>query len=366
MIDPEEKKKYKDEELKKTVENYNHDLKISEEFMKNLLIKYSKIIIVVVNNLSLAEQLFLYELKNDGNYEELFIIHNIFHFKTKEQMEDYIENTIINSIYFDLSKDYYTIYDEHENSVDKPYYFTEEIEKNGTKKALIAHLILGDYESQDEWIKKFNETTIDFLKTKMQTCIADIFFDIGEIITKELISENIIDEKSIKINDSNDKTPSHLMEKNCIKGKLTVEGKAESKENDIIESNNFNIMGYTPHYIYNKDEENSNFIIEVECAGIEDKDISITAKQRKAKTFFNIKGKKIYPEELKRLDPSQYGDKPFSINFSVNIEKEKEGKEFYRIETGPEINKQKPIYENGIYRKIFPMNKLTKNIERKK
>ena len=105
--------------------------------MKNILIKYSKIIVVVVNNLSLAEQLFLFELKNEGNYEELFIIHNIFHFKTKEEMEEYIENTIINSIYFDLSKDYYDIEEESQNSVDKPYYFTEEIKKNGAEKAII-------------------------------------------------------------------------------------------------------------------------------------------------------------------------------------------------------------------------------------
>lgn len=365
LIDPKEKKKYNNEELKKTVEKNNHDLRISEDFMKTVLIKYSKIIIVVVNNLSLAEQLFLYELKNEGDYEELFIIHNIFHFKTKEQIEDYIENTIINSIYFDLSKGYFTIYEESQNNIDKPYYFTEEIEKNGAKKSLIAHLILGDYESQDKWIKDFNEATIDFLKTKMQTCVADCFFDIGEILTKELTSENIIDEKTIKISGAYDRKLYDLSEEDFIKGTLKAEGRTENKENDIIEGNNFNIMGYTPHYIYNKDEENSSFIIEVECAGIEDKEISITAKQRKAKTIFNIKGKKIYPEELKNLNPIQYSDKPFSINFSVNIEKEKDGKEFFRIVTGPEIDKKKPKYENGIYKKIFPMLKLTKNIERK-
>ena len=111
--------------MKKAVETNNKDLIESEEFMKNVLIKNSRIIIVVVNHLSLAEQLFLFELKDEPNYEELFIIHNIFNFKNKEDMEYYIENTIINSIYFDLSKEYYEIDDESLNTVDKPYYFTE-------------------------------------------------------------------------------------------------------------------------------------------------------------------------------------------------------------------------------------------------
>ena len=39
LIDPEERKKLKDEDLKRTVESNNRDLKLSETFMKNLLIK---------------------------------------------------------------------------------------------------------------------------------------------------------------------------------------------------------------------------------------------------------------------------------------------------------------------------------------
>ena len=49
-------------------------------------------------------------------------------------------------------------------------------------------------------------------------------------------------------------------------------------------------------------------------------------------------------------------DKPFSIYFSVNIEKEG-----IEIETGTEIDNRKPIYQNGIYKKIFKMSKSEKN-----
>ena len=181
LIDPEIKKKFTEEDFKRTVETNNRDLKLSEDFMKNLLIKNSKIIIVVVNQLSLAEQLFLFELKNEENYKQLFVIHNIFNFKQREEMENYIENTIINSIYFDLSKHYFDNYDEKQNDTDRPFYFTEELEKNGRQQAIITHLILGDIESKVPWIKNFNEQTLSFLKSNMRTVEAKDFFDIGII-----------------------------------------------------------------------------------------------------------------------------------------------------------------------------------------
>ena len=142
LIDPEIKKVFSEEDFKRTVETNNRDLKLSEDFMKNLLIKNSKIIIVVVNQLSLAEQLFLFELKNEENYKQLFVIHNIFNFKKREEMENYIENTIINSIYFDLSKHYFDNYDDNNKETDNPYYFTEDLIKNQKQEAIITHLIL--------------------------------------------------------------------------------------------------------------------------------------------------------------------------------------------------------------------------------
>ena len=358
LIDPEIKKKFTEEDFKRTVETNNRDLKLSEDFMKNLLIRNSKIIIVVVNQLSLAEQLFLFELKNEENYEQLFIIHNIFNFKQREEIENYIDNTIINSIYFDLSKHYFDNYSENQNETDRPFYFTEELMKNGREQAIITHLILGDIESKDKWIKNFNDKTLDFLKSNMRVCEAKDFFDIGNILEKELINENIIDEKTKLIDSINDKTNVNINEEENLKGTLKLDnnkGSSETSEHDFVDNSNFNFMGFSPEYIHYKDEINSEFVIEVECTGIEDKDISITAKQKKGKVFFNIKGKKIFPEELKKSQPAKFNDKSFSINFSVNIEKEE-----ITIDWSKETNEKKPSYENGIYKKGFPMKKAKK------
>jgi len=363
LIEPEKKKNLRDEELKRTVESNYKDLKLSEEFMKNFLIKNSKIIIVVVNQLSLAEQLFLFELKNDSNYEELFIIHNLYHFKTRKELEEYINNTVINSIYFDLIKDYfYDIEDDDdniENLCDKPYYFTEEIEK----KAIITHLILGNYETEDPYIQKFNKETLEFLKNKMQVSYAKDDFDIKEMLEKELIEENLIEENSKLIEEEKeDLIDSDFPSKvKCKQGVIKLQSQKNNQrtEDDFTENREFNIMGYSPEYIYYLDERNQEFVVEIEVGGIKDDNIKITSKQKKAKVYFHIEGRKIYPEELRKSNPKKYSDKPFSIYFSINTQSK-----CIKIDQTKEANEKKPTYEKGIYRKAFGMKKDEKNVEK--
>ena len=344
LIEPEKKKDLDDETLKMEVESKNRDLKESEEFMRNFLINNSQIIIVMVNQLSLSEQLFLYQLKSEKKYEELFIIHNLYILKTKKEIEDYINNTIINSIYFDLSKGYFDTLDK--NEIFRPYYFKEEQNQSENDQALIAHLILGDIETKDEWIKHFNERTIDFLKDKMQVCLAKEYFLVEKQLEKELHDTNKIDEKS----QLNKEKIEHIG--NEEKGVLKIANKDKMKKHesgDFIPNTEFSIMTkYTPDYIFYKDEE--NFIIEVECAGEFDDSIKIEGKYKLGKVYFNIKGKKKYPKELK--DYLKKEDEPFSIYFNVNTEKEE-----ITIDTSPEINMKKPIHENGIYKKKFPIKK---------
>jgi len=317
--------------------------------MKNLLIKNSKIIIVVVNQLSLAEQYFLYELKNDANFEELYVLHNLFNFKNKNDMLNYINETIVNSLYFDITKDYYQIDSAKENTIDKPFYFVEQQEKNGREKSVITHLILGDIETDDQWIKNFNEKTIDFIKTKMQVCWARDFFYVEQILEDELKYENIIDEHAkLKVEKDNNENEE---DDNWEKGKLKLENRGNNSAisnvaENFEENREFNLIGFTPDYIFYKNEKNKEFVIEVECAGIKDDNIKITGETIKGKVYFHILGRKKFPREIKEKD------KPFSIYFSVNTEKEN-----IKIDTSEKINNIRPTYENGIYRKVFPMYK---------
>lgn len=346
LIEPEEKKKLNDDELKTRVELNNRDLKISGEFMKNFLIINSKIIIVVVNQLSLSEQLFLYELKSERHYEELFIIHNLYNFKTREDIEGYINNTIINSIYFDISKDYFQIIKKEEIQKGRPYYFKEEQSK-GNDKALIAHLILGDWETKIPWIQHFNKKTISFLKNRMQLCLAKDYFQFEKLLEKELLNQNQIPDKSELKKERNENNNSGYDEEGILK--LKEEKLSVSRRNDtgvgVFIDTEFSVMKYTPTYIYNREE--NNFVIEIECAGIYDNNISITAKTQQGKVYFTAKGKKKYPREL------GLEDKPFYISFSVNTEKEK-----FEIVTNDSINRAKPTFQKGIYRKEFPIRDI--------
>ena len=351
LVEPNERTKIKDD-LKRVVESKYRDLRISEEFLKNLLINNSQIIIVVVNQLTLAEQIFLYELKNQQNFDQLFIIHNLFNFEKKEDIEDYIDNTIVRSIYFDMSKDYFPVDSKNKNNNDLPYYFVE-LQDNNNEKSLINHFILGNINAKDRWIQNLNKRTIYLLKETMQTCVAESHFGMQEILEKELQEENKIDEntKLEKKNISDEKElfneikPEDLPEEFKIKGifKLDKDDKSLNEFKGFPESKEFNVMGYIPDYIfYKKDEE---FVIEVECSGQEDKDISIKARESRGKVYFSISGKKIFPKEL------NIKDKPFSINFSVNIEKEG-----IEIETGEEIEKEIEQEENRTIAHIYLLN----------
>ena len=311
-----------------------------------MLIKNSKIILVVVNQLSLAEQIFLYELKNDGNFIKLFIVHNLFNFQNRQDLEDYINNTIFNTIYFNLRKMYFTKVEEDQKDIDKPYYFREHITANGKEKALIAHLILGNLETKDPWIKKFNEKTLKFLINEMQIIPNKDFYYVDGIIYQQLRNEEIISANAKLIPQKSGES-SQNYEEGIIKLENREKNNAINDENDFGENTEFNIFGYTPDYIFYKDEKNSKFVIEIECSGLEDKDITIKGKTKKGKVAFQIKGKKIYPKDLRLKD------KPFSISFTVNTTREN-----IIIETSEIIDKIKPKYEKGIYRKEFPMKKV--------
>ena len=347
LIEPEKKSKFSDEELKNRVEADNKDLKLSEDFIKNFLISHSRIILVVVNQLTLAEQIFLYELKNDNEdkFEELFIIHNLFNFESKRDIENYINNTIVHSIYFDLSKDYFeTNETDNINEVDKPFYFTEEQKNTKGNQYLIAHLFLGNIDSKDEWIKKNNKKTIEFLKIKMQLCLAKDYMSIEKTLEKELILHNLIDER----------TKLERVEKNDdlgYQGRFRLKKDRDirdNRSNNFVENREFNILGYTPNYIFYKDEKKSKFVVEVECPGEEDKNMSISAKTKKGKVYFSIRGKKIFPRIIKQQLHKE--DKPYSIFFSVNVEKE-------GINIISDGNTKYDKFENGIYQKIFPIIK---------
>jgi hypothetical protein len=65
----------------------------TELFIQKFIILKSKILFIVVGNITLSEQKLITRIKKEGKNKQIFIIHNLQIFQTKEQVEDYIENT---------------------------------------------------------------------------------------------------------------------------------------------------------------------------------------------------------------------------------------------------------------------------------
>lgn len=245
-------------------------------------------------------------------------------------------------MYFDLRKNYFEPKNKNEDTIDMPYYFVEEQNENNNSKFLVCHLITGNVETTDNWVKKLNERTFEHLRNEIQVnCkYKGKFVDIKTLLERELQSQYII-KKEEKLEEGKT-TKENYDGFNMNKGILKL---SNFSGNNLFENDNFTGFnnGFIPPYIYYK--QDNKFIIEVECAGERDEEMTIEAHKRKENIIFKIKGKKKYPD-------SQRAPLPFDFSFQINVEKEK-----IKIETK---NNNTPSFEQGIYKMEFSISNLEK------
>ena len=80
--------------MKRNFEEHLRDKLISEFFKQNFIIYKANILIVVVGIITLNEQQLLNSVIKKVKNKQIFVIHNLKYFVTKEQVDDYIENTL--------------------------------------------------------------------------------------------------------------------------------------------------------------------------------------------------------------------------------------------------------------------------------
>ena len=153
----------------KLLEKCLRDKLITEKFLEEFIIHTSDVLILVVGNITLNEQKILTRIKNSLQKEKknIYVIHNLQNYQRKEQVEDYIENTlkklygikIVENSFQNIKGDYH-----------KKYY-VEEGEK-------ITHLIfINDYCIDADY---YNYPTIEFLKKNLDVVQNRTHFSVVE------------------------------------------------------------------------------------------------------------------------------------------------------------------------------------------
>ena len=154
----EEKKEDNDDYLE--FKSISRDILITESFLQSFIMSESDLLLVVVDALSLSEQKLLNKIKKEikirKEKKKIFVIHNLKTYRSIEQVEEYINETLLKSVSFELRKDE-PIRSEKNNQI-LGYHFTE----TNVKDISIFHLMFAADGSDAG--NFYNKYTLNFIE----------------------------------------------------------------------------------------------------------------------------------------------------------------------------------------------------------
>ncbi len=232
---------YNEPELNETIE-------INNKFFVNFCLKYSQLIILVVNELTIEDfyMINLIKLQCSTN-QKIIVIHNLIHFLEDNEIENYVKNFFINN-----KKDSILIQNTFKKAGmfftddQNKFYFEENFinPSDNNKEINIIHLVLANYENDENLYYKYT-SSLEFIGVIIKECSksAETFKVKDKLL--EFLKENkkfynfeinnkneiIYEEKKNKINKIKD---IHLNEK------------------------------ISPNFCYYIDKERNKFIVEIE------------------------------------------------------------------------------------------------------
>ena len=375
-VDENEKEKEKNKEFKENT----RDKIMTELFLQNFIIDVSDVLLVVVGKLTYSEQLLINKIKEQSKKIKriIFIIHNLQEFWARNQVENYIKNTLLNCSTFKLKKRTWISTQEDEdnneikikdNSEDKEenlvddeiadeesklydIHFTEII-KFEDKKLEVYHLILANENSEagkiyNPYAYKFIEHVYNFVSEPKKF---DIFDQVkinfkklsGDILRDDIknvpFTENkiILEEKKIRLEYEKD-----LSLKKCYTDEL---GFSFFKTGD-----------FEPKYNYFKPDEHT-LEVRVEVPG--NIKCSVTHKITENKTIIIVKGVKQIDKSPSKPEDMIFNMREFS-EFELNIPLKVE--EFEISQTTPK--KGYPKFVNGVFCVQYELAKEAEPVEK--
>ena len=323
----EEKKVDNDDYLE--FKSISRDILITESFLQSFIMSESDLLLVVVDALSLSEQKLLNKIKREikirKEKKKIFVIHNLKTYRSIEQVEEYINETLLKSVSFELRKDE-PIKSEKNNQI-LGYHFTE----TNVKDISIFHLMFAADGSDAG--NFYNKYTLNFIeeqygdnwKKEAFDVIKEIKSKISEYSRRYLEQKIDIDEFRSDEDDLNEKLI-----------KLKKEKELSLKECIIDEMGfqTFKMNGFEPQYNYfineiKKEKEKDKILeIRVELPGNVLPKI-LPVKYMGENTIIGIEGEKKKDKDPKNIDDNIFNSRDFG-KFFVEIQFKTED---YKIKT---------------------------------
>ena len=272
-------KEHEDNLRREILSKFTTDKQITEYFLQTFILQESHILIFLVEQLTYSDQKLLNRIKNECKGKKLFVVHNLYTLTTKQQVEEYIENTLMKSLTFKLKKIKMTEFDEGAKKEEakkedvNQYFWAEEYmgkssdedDTDDDDKGEIIHYIMANDNSEAG--KYYNAIAIKLLQNQIKVFSNTDVFPIQDRLVRYFVkkSGDLIDgarikkedmsteNKKISLKDEDEEEPREIHLKKCLIDELGF--------------SKFQGSLFTPCYKHYINEDKTRFIIEIELPG---------------------------------------------------------------------------------------------------
>ena len=290
---------------------FTRDRQNTDYFLQKFILNSADILLCIVNQLNLSDHKFLNRIQEENKDKKIFVIHNLKTLKKKDDVKDYIEETLLKLVTSKLEVGRYVEIpgEKKKEKEENNIYYRQVFDKEEDKSREVIHLFMANDKSEAGDF--YNNSTLEFMKYQIIQFTNTKKFPIIDKVKEFLFehSEEFFNEPLEKIEDLEEKTEE---DKTFLKY-TNKEKPYELKECYVDELGNANFIqsNYKPSYraykVKYKDEngESNKLIIDIEISGeIKDiEDLKFPKKDnRKGQNIITISGNR----KLKKLKTKSF------------------------------------------------------------